>query len=185
MQKSDEQLISDCLFGDADALQELIGRYLRPIYGFIFRLVKLPEAEDITQEVFIKAWQNLKKFDKNKSFKVWIFTIAKNTALDWLKKKKSVPFSAYDLESGENVLENTLEDLAPLPDEIADKKQAAEKLTEAVSALDAKYRAVLSLYYNNGFTFEEIAGVLKEPLNTVKSRHRRAVIYLRKILTET
>lgn len=90
---TDEQLIKNYLKGDDNSLEILIRRYLKPIYFFVYGYTKDEQkAEDIAQEVFVKIWKNLKKFDKNKNFKTWIFTIAKNTALDYLKKKKSCRF---------------------------------------------------------------------------------------------
>src|SRR3989344_2340755 len=91
---TDEKLVQMYLRGGEKALEELVRRYLPLIYSFSRRYSgNTDNASDIVQEVFIKAWKNLKIFDQNKSFKTWIFTIAKNTALDWLKKKNAVPFS--------------------------------------------------------------------------------------------
>ena len=90
MDYSDEQLINNYLKGDEKSLEILIHRYLKPIYNFVYRYVNnKQEAEDVTQEVFVKTWRNLKKFKRNKSFKTWIFSIAKNTAIDSFKKKKT------------------------------------------------------------------------------------------------
>lgn len=83
--QDDNQLIAEYLQGREQALEILINKYLGQIYGFVYRLVGKPEeAEDITQEVFVKVWRSLKKFDKEKSFKPWLFKIAKNTAMDFL-----------------------------------------------------------------------------------------------------
>ncbi len=90
---TDEQLIKNYLIGDNKALELLIKRYLTPIYNFVLRYVKnTSEAEDVTQEVFVKVWKNLKKFNDNYKFKSWLYTIAKNTSLDYLKKKKKNEF---------------------------------------------------------------------------------------------
>lgn len=87
---TDQQLIAAYLKGDEKSLEILIKRYLNPIYGFAYRYVKDQQnAEDITQETFLKVWKNIKKYDKNKSFKAWIYTIAKNTVLDFIKKEKA------------------------------------------------------------------------------------------------
>ena len=94
MNRSDEQLVWDYLKSDEKSLELLIRRYLKPIYSFVYRYVgKAHDADDVTQDVFVKVWRNLKKFDREKSFKTWIFAIAKNTAFDHLKKKKAIPFS--------------------------------------------------------------------------------------------
>ena len=91
---TDEKLVQIYLKGDGKALEELVRRYLSLIYNFSRRYNgDADNVSDIAQEVFVKVWKNLKKFDKSKNFKLWIFTIAKNTALDWLKKKNAVPFS--------------------------------------------------------------------------------------------
>ncbi len=177
----DEQLIAVYLKGDEKALEILIKRYLKPIYSFAYRHVgDSCNAEDITQEVFIKAWRHLKKFDKNKKFKTWIFSIAKNTCIDFLRKKKTVSFSKFENEKGENIFIKTLIDPLSLPNKIFEQIDAAGFLQSAIERLLPKYQLVLSLYYNDNLNFREIAEKLKEPLDTIKSRHRRALIMLKK-----
>ena len=91
---ADEQLVRDYLNGNERAFEELIRRYLPLIYGFSRRYSgDADNACDIAQEIFVKVWKNIKKFDTSKNFRVWIFKVAKNTALDWLKKKNAIPFS--------------------------------------------------------------------------------------------
>jgi len=185
MNYSDEQLISDYLAGNEQSLELLIKQYLRPIYSFVFRYVgNGQEAEDITQEVFVRVWRNLKKFDQNKSFKTWIFSIAKNASLDFLKKKKAIPFSEFDTEEGGNRITDTLVDPSPLPLELLEKAGMANMLNEAMEKLSPQYRMVLFLRYNDHFNFREIAESMGEPLHTVKSRHRRALIKLKELLTD-
>lgn len=183
---SDEQLILSYLNGEKESLELLVKWYLKPIYSFVYRYVgNAQDAEDITQEVFIKIWRNLKKFDQQKSFKTWIFAIAKNASIDWLKKKKTVPFSSFENREGKNALVESLVDPAPLPNEILERAGVVEILNLAIERLSPQYRMVLFLRYNDHFTFREISESLEEPLNTVKSRHRRALILLRKYLTES
>jgi len=164
MQMTDEQLIAEYLKGDEWALEVLIRRYLKLIYNFSYRRVgNVQEAEDVTQEVFVKAWRNLRKFDQQKSFRAWIFVIARNTSVDFLRKKKTVPFA-----------EIAAEKLAA-PVSLTDKIESS-----VLQTLSPVYRAVLSLYYNEHLNFREIAETTGESLNTVKSRHRRALIQLKK-----
>ena len=185
MDKSGQELIADYLNGDSQSLEVLIRRHLGPIYSFVYRYVgNRQDAEDITQEVFIKVWRNLKKFDQQKSFKTWIFSIAKNTAIDFLKKKKMIPFSEFDNEGGENTIIETLADPSSLPQELLEKAGMAQTLNAAMEKLSSQYRMVLFLRYNDHFNFREIAESLGEPLNTIKSRHRRALVMLKEQLQQ-
>jgi RNA polymerase sigma-70 factor, ECF subfamily len=185
---SEKQLITAYVEGDREALEVLIRQYLKPIYSFAYRYVGNPqEAEDITQETFIKVWRNIKKFDRTKSFKTWIFAITKNTAIDFLKKKKAIPFSAFSARNGENKAEKssfaeTLADSLPLPDEMLMRRDARYVLTRAIETLSPKYRKVLFLRSMRELTFREIAESLGEPLHTVKSRYRRGLVLLKNIL---
>jgi len=89
IETNDSQLVQKYLSGDEESLKLLIRNYLKPVFSFVYHFVNNPaEAEDIAQDVFVKMWKNLKKFDQQKKFKTWLFAIAKNTALDYLKKKK-------------------------------------------------------------------------------------------------
>ncbi len=183
---SDKQLINHYLQGDEKSLEFLVKRYLKPIYGFVFRQVRDKEiAEDITQETFLKVWRNIKKINKNKNVKSWIFTIAKNTTLDFFKKKKSIPFSSFETKAGKNYVLETLADNLLLPDKVSESLEAKQAFMEAVEKLSSKYRAIFSLYYYQYFNFREIAEILKEPINTIKSRHRRGILLLKEILNGT
>ena len=185
MDKSDQEFISSYLNGDSESLEILIQNYIKPIYSFVYRYTgNSQDAEDITQETFVKAWRHLKGFDQKKSFKIWIFQIAKNTAIDFLKKKKTIPFSEFENEDGENMITETLADPSPLPQELLEKAGMAHILHSAMEKLSPKYRMVLFLRYNDHFNFREISESLGEPLHTITSRHRRALIQLKKLLTE-
>ncbi|MBU4479872.1 sigma-70 family RNA polymerase sigma factor, partial [Patescibacteria group bacterium] len=88
MKNSDIKIINRYLKGDEKSFEMLVQNYIKSVYSFAYKYTKnTSESEGITQEVFIKVWKNIKKFDQKKSFKTWIFAITKNTALDYIKKK--------------------------------------------------------------------------------------------------
>ncbi len=192
---SDEQLVSRYLKGEQKALEILIAKYLKPVYSFVFRYVgSAVEAEDIVQDVFSRVWKNIKKFNpkrsrffnrqerQEKSFKSWLFSIAKNASLDFLKRKKTIPFSDFgDSEEG-NGIEDSLVDSAPLASDIFEREDLADILESALERLSPIYREVIILHHESGLTFQEIADVSNESLNTVKSRYRRGLINLRELL---
>lgn len=181
---TDEQLIGNYVAGDEGALRTLIERYINPIYGFVRRYVGSDgDAEDITQDIFVSAWKNFKKFDQSKKFNPWIYAIAKNASLNWIKKKRPALFSGFEREEGEDVFENLLVDHAPLPNEIFSRTDIGRQLSLAIGRMRPEYQTVLSLRYADDLTFQEIATSLGESLDTVKSWHRRALAHLKKRLS--
>ena len=184
-QRSENQLIAAYLDGDEDSFGVLVGRHFRLVYGFVRRVViDGGEAEDVTQETFIRVWKNLKRYRAGGSFKVWLYTIARNAAYDQLRRKRPAAFSDFDGEDGSNVLTDSLADPAPLPDEIAATAAAREMLADLVGRLPPHFRAVIALRRDADLGFEEIATVLDRPVDTVKSHYRRAVERLRRLLAE-
>jgi len=186
MKRSDQQLIVDCLNGDNAAIAILIDRHIKAVFNFAKRLVgKSEDAEDIAQETFIKMWRNLKKYRQGENFKTWLFTIAQNTTIDLLRKRKNFSFSDFERDGEKNSFVETLTDPEPLPDEIFAKAEEKTFLDDVLKKLSLPQREVLLLHYGEHLTFDEIGKILGEPLNTVKSRHRRALIELRKLLDST
>jgi RNA polymerase sigma-70 factor (ECF subfamily) len=172
----DKELIEKYLKGDEKALEVLISKHLKPIYNFIFGYVQnQQDAEDLTQETFLKMWRNLKKFKKEKNFENWLFTIAKNTCFDFLRKKRrNFILNTENLE--------TFADFNPSLHEKLEKKSLFEKLKEEIEKLPFKMKEIIDLHYNFGFNFREISEILGEPVNTVKSRHKRAISKLKRLI---
>jgi len=180
---NDEQLACLAAKGNNEALKTLVARYLPAIYRLAFRYAKnSDDAEDIAQETFVKVWRHLKKFDQAKKFRPWLYQIAKNTCLDWLKKKRAVSFSELNEIQGQDWEAADFIDEAAAPDVSIDQNLLADKLAAAAEQLPKKYAAVISLRHAEELNFREIAQVLREPLNTVKSRYQRALILLKKTL---
>ncbi|MBY0376498.1 RNA polymerase sigma factor [Patescibacteria group bacterium] len=185
-EERDESIILAIKNGDEASFKILIDKYTPSIFNFANRFVGRDRATDVTQEIFIKVWKNISKFDDTKaSFKTWLFTIAKNTTTDFLRKRKEYVFSDID-GSGQTEEENFSEkipDEALLPDEAMSKIQNKEFLEKIIEELRPSYREILMLHYQEEMTFDEIGKVLGKPLNTVKSQHQRAILELRKIIS--
>ena len=187
-EKTDEEIIVLYKNGDQEEFKNLINRYTTPLFNFTARLTGKNNAADIVQEIFIKVWKNINKFNPAKaSFKTWIFTITKNTVTDFLRKKKSLLFSDlekndYEDGKGENYLAANIPDENLLPDEALQKLEDTKNLNEILNKLRPMYREILVLHYQEEITFDEIGKILGKSTNTVKSQHRRAIIELRKML---
>lgn len=179
MESQTSQYIERALLGDDQAFASLVRAYLSPLYSFVFLIARDKDmAEDIVQETWIKAWKHLKRFDQTQSFKTWLYTIAKNTAFDHLKKKKAAPFSLFEDIEGNVPFEK---DLAEAPDvlERLSQAEALQVLDQVLDEMSPLYRTLLVLIYREDFDLREAATVLGEPYNTVKSRHQRALQKLR------
>ncbi|MDR3643309.1 MAG: sigma-70 family RNA polymerase sigma factor [Candidatus Doudnabacteria bacterium] len=174
---SDVELVDNYLKGDNGALEQLVQRYFKQVFLFAKTYVKQDVlAEDATQETFVKVWQNLKKFDPEKKFKTWLFQITKNTCIDILRKNKNI------LDAGqinEEAMESSLDNLVderPLPQDLLDSRGFEEKLDQIIRSLPEAYAQTVRLHLQHDLTFQEIADVLNQPINTIKSRYRRALI---------
>jgi RNA polymerase sigma-70 factor, ECF subfamily len=184
MEQTDAQLILESIDGKDSSFAELVNRHLSGVYKFAYRYVRDPaDAEDVAQETFVRAWKHLKKFDTSRNLRTWLFTIAKNAALDMLKKKKPMAFSK--ITEAESELESFLAPYVAsgeLPEVSVDQKFLKGDLDAALAKLPSAYRAVLALRYNEHLKFREIAATLGEPIDTVKSKHRRGLVLLRNAL---
>ena len=194
--ESDEEIILSYKNGDREAFKKLIDRYTAPLYNFTARTAGRNNSPDIVQEVFIKVWKNIRRFNGTKAgFKTWIFTITKNATTDFLRKsgsasggKKSINFSDLNNPSrselyNNNNFEENIPDENLLPDEALQKLEDSQFLNELLEKLRPAYREVLILHYQEEMSFEEIGKVLTKPLNTVKSQHRRAILEMQKIIS--
>lgn len=165
-------------------IEDVVRDYLGLVYSFVFRLTgEKEEASDMTQEVFVKVWKNLGKYNPEKSPKTWILAIARNTAIDWLRKKRPLVFSKLDPEGegGKQEFEESLVDSGLLQDEVFAQKESREKLDEIIKLLTFNQREVFLLHLEDDLTFEEISKLLGRPTNTVKSQYRRALMHLKSL----
>lgn len=174
----DLELIKNYLQGEEKSFEVLLKRHLNGVYSFIYKFVNnSSEAEDLTQDVFLKAWRNLSKFDIQKAgFKTWLYAIAKNSAFDWLKKKKDISFSDFlrEDEDGQSFFEFNLN--------VQTSAEIEKKifLSELLSSLDDDEKQIILMKHQENLSFSEIALFLKKSVNTIKSRYQRALAKLRK-----
>ena len=180
MWKTDQEIVSEYLEGNEKALEQIIGRYLVSVYNFVYRLIGEQYADDIVQETCIKVWKNIRKYNSTQNFKTWLFTIARNTTIDYARKKRNIPFSLIEKYTETNIsLEETISDEKNRADEETLEKEKNEELQKAINTLSPLHQSILYLHYNEELTFKEIGEVLGKPLNTVKSLHYRALAELR------
>jgi RNA polymerase sigma-70 factor (ECF subfamily) len=165
------------------AFAELIAEHFDAIYRYAYRYAReAAAAEDIVQETFIKAWKSSGTFKKDMPVLPWLFRIAHNTAIDYLRKKKPLMFS--HLNDGDGI-EETLVDVSTDIMETSIAREEKETLTNAIEHLPAHYREVLLLRAEEMLSFEEISTVVGKPLNTVKSLYRRGLALLHKTLSKS
>ncbi len=173
MQIDEHELIARSKQSDADAYGQLVERYKSALYRHSFAILRDEDAaEDITQEAFIAAYYKLETFDVSKRFSTWLFRIATNKALNYLRAHK------HTSQLGELSLERYVSP-HPTPDQQAEYQE----LAAAIAALEPRYRAVLDLYYIEGMGYEDIAASMAKPVGSVKGWIHRAKNQLRKELS--
>ncbi len=170
--------------GDLKALSELISRYQNRLYRYLLRMVRQPaEAEDLFQQTWLKVVEKIHSFDVTRNFDAWLFTLARNLAIDHLRQIRP---QSLDKPLADNGNRETAADRIPSRDYTPlDTALAVERRTqidEAMAALPMIYREALTLRFEDGMKIEEIAQVIGVPVSTVKSRLRRSLEQLRSAL---
>ncbi len=165
------------LENDEQAYADLMKRYKRPVYHMILKMVRnVDDAEDLTIEAFAKAFRSLSRFKKDYTFSTWLFRIATNNTIDFIRKKRLDTMSldtSFKDESGENVTID-VEDNELNPMEETIKSQKIELIRIFVDKLPPKYQRLVKLRYFDELSYEEIAQELEAPLGTVKAQLHRA-----------
>ncbi len=173
----DFDLIDQATAGDEKAYSELMRRYRKSVYHTLLKMVRNPDdAEDLTIEAFAKAFKNLPKFKKEYTFSTWLFRIATNNCIDFIRKKKLETFSintAFSSDNGDTVNIEIRDDKLD-PEERAIKNQKVEAIRHIVTQLPPKYQRLVQLRYFDELSYDEIAKTLNAPLGTVKAQLHRA-----------
>lgn len=173
----DFKLIDLAIGGDDAAYARLLQRYKRPVYHMVLKMVRnIDDAEDLTIESFAKAFRSLHKFKKDFTFSTWLFRIATNNTIDFIRKKKLNTLSienTFTDDDGQSVSID-VEDENLNPQEETIRAQKAELLQLFVDKLPVKYQKLVRLRYFHELSYEEIAEQLDAPLGTVKAQLHRA-----------
>lgn len=182
----DNILIDDAIAGKQEAYERLMNKYRQLIYNLIYRMIRNKEdVEDLTQEAFIKAFNSLDKFDKQFSFSTWLFKIATNNCIDYLRKKKLSTFSIdKDISTDDDDYTFEIPDNERIPDKNILDTERKKILEEAIESLPSKYKSVILLRHKDEKDYEEIAKKLKLPLGTVKAHIFRGRELLNKYLKD-
>lgn len=184
---ADTALVQRAQANDRAAFNEIVLRYKSKVYNYIFRMVhNALDAEDLTQETFVRAYLSIRSFQSRASLNTWLFRIATNLCIDYSRKAKKTPWqvslSQEDTEEGGDQ-EYDLPDSAFDPQNALLNKELGRRLEDAIAALPDKLRTVLLLFDVEGLSYDEIAEIVGCPLGTVKSRLFNARSAVRQRLT--
>jgi RNA polymerase sigma-70 factor, ECF subfamily len=174
----DAQVVNAFLGGEERAFQELVDRYQTRLLNFVYRTIGDREkAEDLVQEVYIRVYRHLHRFDRSKKFSTWIYTIASNLAKNELRNRSRNPLVLFQTikqnwQDEERPLQ--FEDLHSRPDDLYRKRHLRELVEQSVAQLPEHHREVFVLRELEGKSYEEIAEITNCNLGTVKSRLNRA-----------
>ncbi len=180
----DEKLITRTLAGDESAYAELMDRYRGQLFHLLYKMVySRIEAEDLVQEAFIKAYKGLESFNREYAFSTWLYKIAVNNCIDYLRKKRLQTYS-YDkpMAGKDGEMRREYPDRDAGTDKPMLEKEKSTIINQAIDSLPEKYRTVIHLRHREEMAYEEIAELLDIPIGTVKARIFRAREQLKHLL---
>ncbi len=180
---SDERLVARILDGNGAEFEVLVRRHQGAIYSFILRMVRDPEdAMDLCQEVFLKVFSSLERFDPQFRFTTWLYRIASNTAIDEIRRRRTGAVFSLDAPVADESTPREVAGDEPRPDEMLEARETMGRLEEALKDLPEGYREVLLLRHQGERRYDEIARITGLPIGTVKNRIFRAREMLRRAL---
>lgn len=181
--KHDYKLVKHASAGDEKAYAELLERYKDAIYYMLLKMVNnKSDAEDLTIEAFGKAFKNIKQYTPNYAFSTWLFKIATNNCIDFIRKKKANVISLDQTSEDHDSAGTPLQSNTPDPEEDMIKSQRVALTRSIVEKLKPRYRTLVELRYFKEYSYEEIANELSLPIGTVKAQLFRARELLYNIL---
>jgi len=181
----DVELVDQAINGDQKAYSELMERYRDAIYFMLLKMVNnASDAEDLTIEAFGKAFRNIKQYTANFAFSTWLFKIASNNAIDFMRKKKLNNVSIDETLRDTDVMPINIRSEQPTPEESLISEQKIVMLRSIVSKLKPRYRKLVELRYFYEYSYEEISDEMGLPIGTVKAQLFRARELLQNVLKE-
>lgn len=170
----DNVLIGWIKKGHPEIYDEIVVRYQKKLFSYIYRLVgNKEEAEDILQNVFVKAYRNIKSFDVERKFSSWIYRIAHNEAINFLKRRNKRKFISWeDIVTSKDKIETKSEERSPI--ELWIREESRLEVQKALAELPEKYQKVLQLRYFSDKSYAQIGKIIKSPVNTVGTLINRA-----------
>ncbi len=174
---TDIELVERAIEGDEKSFEEIVRRYQHPIVSYIYRMTGDYETSlDIAQEVFIKVYSNLSSYRSNYRFSTWIYKIAHNATIDYLRRDHK----SQEVQSETNFLR--LESQNPTPQKESEVKELLEEIRSVIGCLPTNYRELILLRHSQDLSYEEIAEITGLPIGTVKNRLFRARAEIKKLL---
>lgn len=168
---TDQELVTNILNGDEQSFAELVSRYEQAVYNLAYYMLHdWAEAEDATQEAFLRAYRNLRRYDPTRSFKTWVMSIASNHCIDRLRRRRFQKFSLDEMLPTHPALSSK----EAGPEEQTIESERSKSISRLLDRLAPKYRSVVLLYYWYEMSCAEIAATLDVQEGTVKSRLFRA-----------
>ena len=180
----DSELARLAELGREPAFRELLIRYERPIFSLIYRMVRDRElAEDLAQETFVRAFNAIASYNSSYKFNSWIFKIASNHTINYLRKGKLDTVSIFATsDGGLGDRELQIKSITENPHEFTERRELRGQIEVAIGELREEYRMAILLYHVEGYSYEEIADIMDIPLGTAKTYLSRARKELKKHL---
>lgn len=184
--REDDVLVKRAKGGDEQAYKQLVDKYQRALYFHVLKMIKDKEqVNDLVQEAFVKAFDNLNTYSTNYAFSTWLYRIATNHTIDYLRKKKLKTLSIDEpVKTRDGEMQMQLEDESAGTDRNIIRKQRQDMVQAAIEDLPPKYRKVIQMRHMEEKSYQEIADVLDLPLGTVKAHIFRARELLYKALKD-